>query len=130
MDNERLERLRAIQRRRKELIAEIDECTRLLRSNANDAALFYRRANAHRTKGDLIAAVCDYNRAVRINPAFAEAHFYKAIACAALGNRYEEIKAHREFLASAGNLGRAVLDRVQRRLSQLESRDYSRRTAH
>jgi tetratricopeptide (TPR) repeat protein len=130
MDSERLEQMRAAQRRRRELEREIDRLTVLLRERPRSAALFYERATAHRLKGDLFLAVCDYNRALRLNPSHTEAHFYKAVVCAALGNRYEEIRAYRGFLAHARDLGQAMLDRVQRRLIELEQGSGSRTPVH
>lgn len=129
MDGDRFESSRAAMARRQARDEEIVRCTQALRERPKDAELYYRRGNAHRQNGELMAAVCDFNRAVEMNPAYAEAYFYKAITCAALGYRLEEARAYRLFLQYAGRQASSFAVRIKRRLLQIEPRQIHGRVA-
>ena len=70
----------------------------------------------------MFLAVCDYNRALRLRPDYPEALFYKAITCAAMGSRFEEVRAYRSFLACAEKRDKQLASRIQRRVNELEER--------
>ncbi len=109
-------------KRRYQREREIARCTQLLSEEPGNAELWYRRANAHRQKGNMLLAVCDYNRALRLRPNYPEALFYKAIACGAMGCRYEEARAYRSFLACEGGGDQGLILRIWRRMMELEER--------
>jgi len=114
-----LECLRATARRRRNLEQEILSLSRRLRECPDDASAYVRRGNAFRRKGQPIAALCDFNAAIRLHSWLADAWFYKAITCAALGYRLEEIRAHQRFLELTGGEQTDLTDGVRRRLLQL-----------
>lgn len=129
MHGTRTEQMKAAAGRRQANDDEILALTIEMRRRPLDAELYYRRGNAHRRNGSLAPAVCDFNRAVSLNPEYAEAHFYKAITCAALGCRLEEAKAYRRFLECAGQRAAGMAGRVKRRLNQIEPRTIHGRVA-
>jgi len=115
-----LDRLRSRARRRRALEQEILHWSRQLRERPDDAGAFFQRGNAFRRKGQLIAALCDFNSALRLQSWLAEAYFYKAITCAALGYRLEEINAYGRFLELSQGKRSELTDGVRRRLKQIE----------
>src|SRR5258708_6745931 len=47
----------------------VEHFSKMIRDNPNDSAQFARRSKAHELKGDLDAALKDYDEAIRISPA-------------------------------------------------------------
>ncbi len=117
-----LERLRERARRRADCEREILAWSKRMRQRPDDARLHFYRGNAFRRKGQFIAALCDFNSALRLQPTLAAAHFYKAITCAALGYRLEEIAAYRRFLHLIGDRNDRIANGVRNRLRQIELR--------
>ena len=117
-----MDKSQASEKRRYQREREIARCTQLLSESPGNAELWYRRANAHRQRGNMFLAVCDYNRALRLRPNYPEALFYKAIACAAMGCRFEEARAYRSFLACEGVGDQGLTSRIRRRVTELEER--------
>ena len=116
-----IEQLRSRSRRQRVCEQDIRRWSRVLREQPSNAVAYYCRGNAFRLKGQEIAALCDYNTAIRLRPDFAAAHFYKASTCAMLGYRLEEARAYRSFLACSDRCNRELLLRVMRRLEALEA---------
>src|SRR5262245_4711761 len=62
----------------------ISDCTELIRSawwrGKNLAQLYHSRGNAHRTRGDIDAAIADYSSAIQVDPTFALAFYNRGTA--------------------------------------------------
>ena len=79
------------------------------------------RAVAYSQKGDLDLAIADFDRALKINSKFAEAHFNKALACEQAGRAGEAPAAYKSFLQYAAPENDRQAHFARERIKALES---------
>jgi tetratricopeptide (TPR) repeat protein len=78
---------------------QIEEVTREIARRPHDARLYFKRGELHRFHGERSAALADYDRAARIDPAFAEVDLGRGKALFEAGRPAESRAALERFVA-------------------------------
>lgn len=88
-------------------LRQIDNFTQSIRSNPNEAEIFYRRGLSHQNLGDKEEAVADYTEAIKLNPTHAKAYHNRGILLADLGKKQkaaEDVRLAAKFYFEQGDL--------------------------
>ncbi len=101
-------------------------CTAVLDRGAretqeNRAIAFHNRGLAHRARGNLDAAIADYNEAIRLNPRDANAFYNRGLVHSARGNLAAAQQDFRTAVAEGRAAAKADLDDVSRRLAAAQT---------
>lgn len=92
----------------------IEACTRIIfedRSQDNRATALYNRGTAHREKGDLSAAILDYDQAIRLKPNFASAFNNRGNTYHNQGKHQEALSDYAEAIRHNPKLAEALINR-------------------
>lgn len=88
-------------------LRQIDNFTQSIRSNPNEAEVFYRRGLSHQNLGDKEEAIADYTEAIKLNPIHAKAYHNRGILLADLGKNQkaaEDVRLAAKFYFEQGDL--------------------------
>ena len=72
-------------------------------------------------------AILDLNKAIELNPAYADAYFNKALACEKTGRIREALEAYKAFIQRAPSQYSLMIEHVRQRIRKFISK--LRRTA-
>ena len=106
----------------KDYSSAIEDYTRLLRLNPNDATAYFRRGDAYFDLEDYSEAIADYTQSLQLNPNDPKAYFNRAIAHFKLGDYRESIEDYTQSLHLNPNDATAYISRGHARS---KIKDYS-----
>ena len=81
---------------------------------------YNNRGSAYHNKDLYNRAILDFNKAIAINPNYAEAYYNKAIVYERLGNFREVLKAYNAFIENATPQDTQHIRQAQQRIRKLE----------
>jgi len=80
---------------------------------------YNNRGSAYVAKGQYDTAITDYNKAIKLNPQYAEAYFNKASSCDKLGYKSEAIQAYKLFIRYAPPTYSSYIEKVKQQIRTL-----------
>ena len=86
----------------------IDNYTKAIRIDPDDATAYYNRGVAYYDLGNYEDAIADYTRAIRIDPDYADAYFNRGLSYKKLEN-YEDSTSIRLAIVGRPNSGKSTL---------------------
>ncbi len=94
--------------------------TKSIGIHPGDIYAYNNRANAYDLIDKYDLALSDYNRAIEINPNDAGIYFNKALTYEKTGNKFEAIRAFKEFLNYASSSHISFIEEAKKKIKELE----------
>jgi tetratricopeptide (TPR) repeat protein len=88
-------------------LRQIDNFTQSIRSNPNEAEVFYRRGLSHHNLGDKEEAIADYTEALKLDPTHAKAYHNRGILLSYVGKKQkaaEDVRLAAKYYFEQGDL--------------------------
>jgi tetratricopeptide (TPR) repeat protein len=99
----------------------IAEFTEAIEADRGYAEAYCDRGVSHYMKGEVRAALQDFDTAVEKDPALGKAHFHRAMILEQDGKRQEAIRAYEDFIRHSEHSPDIYVERANRRIRELKA---------